>query len=238
MNARPDLPGSPGRADRAGPDGPGGLGGPALGGPGRADRAAPDATDGELFPVTHADLARLHARLEASAQAEAILDVRYRVIDSPIGPLLLAATARGLVRVAFEREGFEAVLSALAGRIGARILETPTGLAAAARELAEYFAGDRRAFDLTLDHALSAGFRERVQRSLPQIAYGHTRSYREVAASVGSPGAVRAVGTACATNPLPVVVPCHRVLRSDGTLGGYVGGLEAKAALLALERAA
>ena len=106
------------------------------------------------------------------------------------------------------------------------------------REIEEYFAGNRRGFDLPLDFALSSGFRQVVQRHLSDIAYGHTESYKDVAEIVGNPRAVRAVGTACATNPLPVVVPCHRVLRTDGTLGGYVGGAEAKAILLNLERAA
>jgi methylated-DNA-[protein]-cysteine S-methyltransferase len=102
--------------------------------------------------------------------------------------------------------------------------------------LEEYFAGRRRSFDLPLDHALSSGFRAQVQRLLPGIGYGRTRTYKEVAELAGNPRAVRAVGTACATNPLPLVVPCHRVLRSDGGLGGYLGGTEAKEALLALER--
>ena len=108
----------------------------------------------------------------------------------------------------------------------------------AAFELDEYFAGRRTVFDLPLDLSLSSGFRQLVQRHLPQIAYGHTESYKQVAQLVGHPKGVRAVGTACATNPLPVVVPCHRVIRTDGTLGDYIGGLAAKTALLSLEGAA
>ncbi|MEE6280931.1 methylated-DNA--[protein]-cysteine S-methyltransferase [Georgenia sunbinii] len=201
------------------------------------DNVAADETAAR-FPVSETDIATLHARLAASAEQEGMLDVGYRTVDSPIGPLLLAATATGLVRVAFESEGFDQVLESLAARISPRVLEAPSRLDAVARELEEYFAGARHAFDVPLDHALSAGFRQTVQRYLPGIGYGHTRTYKEVAKLVGNPGAVRAVGTACATNPLPVVVPCHRVLRTDGSLGGYLGGLDAKRALLTLERAA
>lgn len=184
------------------------------------------------------DLDDLRAALAQRADTTGLLDLAYRTVDSPVGPLLLAATERGLVRVAFEREGFDAVLAALAGRIGPRILRGTSRLDAAAGQLDEYFAHRRTAFDLELDHRLSSGFRQAVQAYLPRIGYGHTATYKEVAGNVGNPNAVRAVGTACATNPLPVVVPCHRVLRSDGGLGGYIGGLEAKTALLHLEEAA
>lgn len=185
---------------------------------------------------TDADLAALHVRLESRADAD--LDVAYRTVDSPVGPLLLAATDAGLVRVAFAVEDHDAVLQTLADRVGSRILRAPGRLDAAAREVEEYFAGRRHTFDLPLDLRLSAGFRRLVQEHLPHIGFGSTASYAQVAAAVGNPGAVRAVGTACATNPLPVVVPCHRVLRSDGSLGGYVGGLDAKRTLLTLETAA
>lgn len=192
----------------------------------------------DLFPVSADDLAHLRSGLGARAQDEGLLDVAYRTLDTPIGPLLVAATERGLVRVAFEREGFDTVLESLAARISPRVLAAPRRLDTVAAELAEYFEGRRREFDVPLDYALSSGFREVVQRHLPQIGYGRTRSYTEVAELVGRPSAVRAVGTACATNPLPVVVPCHRVLRADGSLGGYRGGLDAKVALLTLEGAA
>lgn len=192
----------------------------------------------ELFPVSGEALTRLRAALAAGAEREGMLDVAYRVIDSPVGPLLLAATERGLTRVAFESEGFDTVLTTLAAKISPRVLEAPKRLDAVAAELDEYFAGRRHAFDVPLDYALSSGFRQIVQRYLPQIGYGHTQSYKEVAELVGNPKAVRAVGTACATNPLPVVVPCHRVLRTDGSLGGYIGGLDAKTTLLSLEKAA
>lgn len=192
----------------------------------------------ELFPIDPRTLDALHDRVVEAARRDGLLDVAYRTVDTPVGPLLLAATDAGLVRVAYEREDFDAVLGTIAERLSPRILRSPARLDVAARQLDEYFAGHRRAFDLRLDHALSAGFRRTVQGWLPDIAYGHTATYGEVAAAVGNPKAVRAVGSACATNPLPVVVPCHRVLRSDGSLGGYVGGPQAKTTLLTLERAA
>ena len=190
------------------------------------------------FPVDDQHLAALRDRLARTVEADGSLDVAYRTVDSPVGTLLLAATSRGLVRVAYQREEFDQVLEVIADRISPRILQAPARLDAAARELEEYFAGRRSAFDLPLDHGLSSGFRAEVQRRLPQIGYGHTTSYRDLAALVGRPRAVRAVGTACATTPLPIVVPCHRVVRADGTFGGYVGGPEAKGTLLTLEGAA
>jgi methylated-DNA-[protein]-cysteine S-methyltransferase len=183
-------------------------------------------------------LERLRGSLATEASEEGLVDVAYRVVDSPVGRLLIAATERGLVRVAYEREGLDAVLQSLADRLSPRILEAPTRLGSAAREIDEYFAGQRTRFDVPLDLSLSAGFRRTVLAHLEDIPFGVTESYTEVARAVGNPKAVRAVGTACATNPLPVVIPCHRVLRSDGSLGGYIGGLEAKTALLSLEAAA
>ncbi|WAL39668.1 methylated-DNA--[protein]-cysteine S-methyltransferase [Brevibacterium sp. BRM-1] len=206
--------------------------------PGLPAETAASTDDADLFPLEAGALDRLRARLAERAGEHGLLDVAYRTIDTPVGPLLLAATQAGLVRVAFEREGFDAVLEALAAKLSPRVLRAPRRLDAVAAEVEEYFAGTRRSFDLPLDYGLSAGFRQLVQRWLPHIGYGQTRSYREVAEFVGSPRAVRAVGSACATNPLPVVVPCHRVLRTDGGLGGYIGGLDAKEALLSLEAAA
>jgi methylated-DNA-[protein]-cysteine S-methyltransferase len=180
----------------------------------------------------------LQARLAAAAQADGILDVAYRIVDSPVGSLLLAATEAGLVRVAYASENHETVLQTLSDRISPRVLNAPARLDAVARELDEYFGGQRHGFDVPLDWRLSAGFRSTVLHRLPEIGYGHTASYAAVAKLAGNPRAVRAVGTACATNPLPVVVPCHRVVRSDGGMGGYLGGPEAKRALLTLEAAA
>jgi methylated-DNA-[protein]-cysteine S-methyltransferase len=189
-------------------------------------------------PADPGTLSRLRHRLGVAAEAEGLLDVAYTTIDSPLGTLLLAATPKGLVRVAYDVEDHDRVLGTLAQRISPRVLRAPQRLDAAARELDEYFSRQRRVFDLPLDMSLSKGFRQLVQRHLPEIGYGQTRTYRQVAELVGSPQAVRAVGTACATNPLPVIVPCHRVLRADGTPGGYVGGPGAKQALLSLEAAA
>jgi methylated-DNA-[protein]-cysteine S-methyltransferase len=182
-----------------------------------------------------ATLARLHERLSESAAAQRLLDIAYRTVDSPVGTLLVAATDDGLVRVAYEREDHDRVLQRLADQVSSRILRAPRRLDEAARQLEEYFAGRRRDFALPLDFRLSRGFRREVLAHLVTIGYGRTESYSQVAGATGHPRAVRAVGSACATNPLPLVVPCHRVLRSDGSLGGYIGGLTVKTALLALE---
>lgn len=186
-------------------------------------------------PDDAAHLHQLRAHLAQQAGQAGLLDVSYRTVATPLGELLLAATDAGLVRVAFQREGFDAVLTALAEQVGPRILAHPAPLDGAARELEEYFAGRRRTFDLMLDLRLAHGFRRRVIEQLPSIGYGQTASYAEIARRAGSDRAVRAVGSACATNPLPVVLPCHRVLRTDGSLGGYRGGPAAKQQLLQLE---
>jgi methylated-DNA-[protein]-cysteine S-methyltransferase len=182
-------------------------------------------------------LSKLRDSLVGAAAEAGVLDIAYRTVDSPVGTLLLAATDDGLIRVAFEREDHDAVLVSLAEKVSPRIMLAPGRLDPAARQLSEYFAGNRQLFDLPLDLRLSTGFRRNVLAHLRQIAYGHTESYAEVAVATGSPRAVRAVGTACATNPLPVVVPCHRVVRSDGTPGRYAGGASVKQSLLALESA-
>jgi methylated-DNA-[protein]-cysteine S-methyltransferase len=193
---------------------------------------------GRAFPDTPEHLSGLHARLAAAAERDSTLDIAYRTIDSPVGPLLLAATGRGLIRVAYATEDHDAVLQTLADRVSPRILRAPARLDAAARELEEYFAGRRQAFDVPLDWSLSAGFRRTILGHLPEIGYGRTASYGAVAKLAGRPRAFRAVGSACATNPLPVIVPCHRVVRSDGAMGGYLGGPDAKRVLLTLEAAA
>jgi methylated-DNA-[protein]-cysteine S-methyltransferase len=186
-------------------------------------------------PIDDDDLLTLRADLAVRAGQADVLDVAYRSIDSPVGPLLVASTVAGLVRVAFELEDFDVVLQSLAEKLSPRILLAPLRLDLVVRELDEYFAGQRHQFNLALDHSLSGGFRRQVLGYLPAIAYGRTASYAAVAAAVGNPRAVRAVGTACATNPLPLVVPCHRVVRSDGQLGAYRGGAEAKQLLRELE---
>jgi methylated-DNA-[protein]-cysteine S-methyltransferase len=182
-----------------------------------------------------ADLRRLHDRLAVGSQTDGILDVAYRTVDTPLGSLLLAATEVGLVRIAFASEDHGAVLQTLADRVSPRILLAPARLDETARELDEYFEGRRHTFELPLDWQLSKGFRSAVLHALPQIRYGETASYASVARLAGNPKAVRAVGSACATNPLPVVVPCHRVVRSDGEMGGYLGGVAAKRTLLDLD---
>lgn len=192
----------------------------------------------QAYPSDETDLRRLHARLVNAAQSDGVLDIGYRTVDSPVGTLLLAATELGLVRVAYEVENHNDVLQNLADRVSPRVLEAPGRLDVVARELDEYFAGRLHTFDVPIDWRLSSGFRRTVLDHLTHIGYGNTASYATVAKLAGNPKAVRAVGTACATNPLPVVVPCHRVLRSDGTLGGYLGGAEAKRTLLTLESAA
>jgi methylated-DNA-[protein]-cysteine S-methyltransferase len=174
-------------------------------------------------------------RLRQRAAAEGLLDVAYASADSPFGTLLLARTPRGLVRVGLPNQDYEELLGELAARVSPRVLEAPAQLDEARRELDRYFAGELREFDLPLDWSLSHGFRQRVLRGIAAIPYGETRTYTEMAAGAGNPRAVRAAGSACGSNPIPVVVPCHRVLRLSGALGGYGGGLEMKEALLELE---
>jgi methylated-DNA-[protein]-cysteine S-methyltransferase len=185
--------------------------------------------------VTTDHAADLEAAL-ARAEAEGLVDVAYAVADTPIGPLLVAATDAGLVRVAFEREDDDTVLQELAARIAPRVVASTKRLDRVRRELDEYFEGRRDHFELALDWRLSSGFRKTVLEHLyADVPYGHTVSYLELATIVGNPKASRAVGTAMATNPIPIVVPCHRVLRTGGNLGGYGGGLETKVRLLELE---
>jgi len=184
-----------------------------------------------------ATMQRLHARLVEAAAADDTLDLVYRTVDTPLGSLLLAATPTGLVRVAYESQDHDAVLATLADRLSPRVLRAPGRLDAVAREIDDYFAGRRHTFDLPLDLQLARGFRREVLTHLRDIAYGSTASYAVVAAAAGHPKAVRAVGTACAVNPLPIVIPCHRVVRSDGSIGAYVGGVPAKQTLLDLEAA-
>ncbi|MFI6166825.1 methylated-DNA--[protein]-cysteine S-methyltransferase [Nocardia sp. NPDC051052] len=200
------------------------------------DRGDPNGLFDGLTPDRDL-LAQLHRRLAADAQSVGLLDVAYRTMDTPVGSLLLAATPAGLVRVAYPNENHDTVLTTLAERVSPRVLAAPARLDAAAREIDEYFAGARTHFDLPLDLRLTGGFRRQVIEHLSDIGYGQRESYAVVAAAVGNPRAVRAVGSACAHNPLPVVIPCHRVVRSDGSIGQYVGGIEAKTTLLTLEAA-
>jgi methylated-DNA-[protein]-cysteine S-methyltransferase len=184
-----------------------------------------------------ATLTRLHQRLAHDADTTDVLDVAYRTVDTPVGTLLLAATTAGLVRVAYDVEGHDAVLAGLANRISPRVLRAPARLDSVARQIDEYFAKRRTVFEVPVDLRLADGFRRNVIEHLRDIGYGRRESYAAVAAAIGRPRAVRAVGTACAHNPLPVVIPCHRVVRSDGSTGQYVGGPLAKSTLLDLEAA-
>jgi methylated-DNA-[protein]-cysteine S-methyltransferase len=193
---------------------------------------------GELTRVlagTPGHLRELHDRLAAAADAEGILDVAYRTVDTPLGALLLAATETGLVKVAYASQDHDAVLDQLAAAISPRLMRAPARLDAPARQIGEYFARRRNGFDLPLDFRLAHGFRRGVLMALRDVGYGTTASYATLAAAAGRPKAYRAAGSACATNPLPIVVPCHRAVLSDGTPGRYIGGIEAKRTLLTLE---
>jgi methylated-DNA-[protein]-cysteine S-methyltransferase len=172
------------------------------------------------------------------AEAKGLVDVAVTTMDSPVGTLLLMATPKGLVRIAFETENRDEVLGEVAMRISPRILEAPRRLDPVRRELDRYFAGRLQDFDVPLDWSLVGDFARRVLRRTARIPYGSVASYGNVALEIGTPRAARAVGNALGSNPIPVVVPCHRVVRSGGTIGGYGGGLQRKRWLLALEAGA
>ena len=180
-------------------------------------------------------LATLHRHLAERAEREGLLDVSYASVESPVGELMLAATPRGLVRVAFASERRDEVLEQLAARVSPRVLEAPARLDEPRRQLEEYFSERRTAFELALDWSLVQGFYREVLLATERIPYARTETYRSIATAAGSAGAVRATGTALARNPLPIVVPCHRVLHAGGGLGGYTGGLDRKRTLLTLE---
>jgi methylated-DNA-[protein]-cysteine S-methyltransferase len=172
----------------------------------------------------------------ARAEAAGLVDVAYTSVDSPLGPLVVAATPRGLVRVAYaDNDPADDVLEELATRVSPRVLEAPARLDPVLRELDQYFAGDLRRFETPIDWSHLAGFTRKVLRATARIGFGDTGTYRSVATGAGSPRAVRAAGNALGANPMPVIVPCHRVLRTGGALGGYTGGVERKEFLLRLE---
>jgi methylated-DNA-[protein]-cysteine S-methyltransferase len=175
-------------------------------------------------------------RLELPASAAGLLDVAYATLDSPVGKLLVATTGRGIVRIAYV-DGIDqdAVLAQLAARISPRVLAAPRKLDEPRRELDEYFAGRRQQFDVGLDWRLTQGFGRRVLKATARIPYGDVSTYKRIATAAGSPRGSRAAGNALGSNPLPIIVPCHRVLHSDGGLGGYTGGVERKRALLGVE---
>ena len=182
------------------------------------------------------ELSRLVADEIDRADAEGIVDVAWLTVDTPIGDLTLASTDIGLVRVGFHDE--DSVLEDLARTVSPRVVRVPRRLDPVRRELDEYFEGTRHVFSVPIDWRLSRGFRREVLARLhAEVPFGATVSYGELAQRVGNPMASRAVGTAMATNPIPIVVPCHRVLRTGGALGGYGGGLDVKEYLLRLEGA-
>jgi methylated-DNA-[protein]-cysteine S-methyltransferase len=185
-----------------------------------------------------AGAARAAGDLAERAAHEHLLDVAYTTLDSPVGPVLVAATRRGLVRISFGATyDEEAVLADLCARVSPRVVEAPSYFDAVRRELDEYFHGQRTRFDLPLDWSLTGGFGRRVLEHTARIPYGDVSTYKEVAAKAGSPQGARAAGNALGSNPIPIVVPCHRVLHSGGGLGGYGGGIDRKEFLLKLEGA-
>jgi methylated-DNA-[protein]-cysteine S-methyltransferase len=174
--------------------------------------------------------------LSEAAAAAGLLDVAYATLDSPLGPLLVATTPRGLVRLAYiDYTDADAVLENLAVIISPRIMAAPRRLDEPRRELDEYFAGRRESFDLPVDWGMTRGFARRVLQATAKIPFGATSTYKQVAAEAGSPRGSRAAGNALGSNPIPIVVPCHRILHSGGGLGGYTGGLEKKRLLLGVE---
>lgn len=205
------------------------------------DRTVASDLAAALGCVDQAELSGLHRRLTLDAERDGVLDLAYRVVESPVGDLLVVISTVGLVRVAFDLEGHDQVLAGLAQEISPRILESPDRTDEVVRELDEYFEGVRRDFDVPIDLQLVQGFRRDVLVHLRDIEYGTTASYGQVAEAAGRPRAARAVGTACAHNPVPIVVPCHRVIRSGGSvgnyLGNYLGGPDVKVSLLELEGA-
>jgi methylated-DNA-[protein]-cysteine S-methyltransferase len=175
-------------------------------------------------------------RFAVRAAAEGLVEVAYATMDSPVGTLLVATTDAGVVRIGFAGE-VDDVLDDLARRVSPRVLRRPDRLDGARRELDEYFAGRRTEFEMPLDRTLIGPFGRRVLGRTSQIPYGQVAAYTEVARDIGAPRAARAVGNALGANPIPVVIPCHRVVRTGGALGGYGGGLPRKRALLELEGA-
>lgn len=246
MTASEDVPGARDPAaftDRAGFEDESVEGAPtaAPGGPAPGDEEVTpvEASLRDGISVDARAWERISRELAARAESEGLVDVAFERHDSPLGSIVVGATSAGIVRLGLPSEDEQGVLDELARKVSARVLRSPRdSLIRARRQLDEYFEGRRRSFDVELDWRLTAGFRREVLRATALIPYGQTASYKEVATRAGNPAAVRAAGTALATNPLPIVVPCHRVLRSGGALGAYRGGVEAKARLLGLESAA
>lgn len=191
------------------------------------------------LPTTQDELLAAQAaqRLTTRALSEGLADIGYGTVDSPFGPLTAASTTQGLVRLAFPEEPLDEVLERLAQKLSPRIVEAPNRFEQVRRELDEYFAGKRRDFDVPLDRVLMSAFAKKVLAATSAIPYGNVSTYTEMATEAGSPRGSRAAGNALGSNPIPVIVPCHRVLRTGGNLGGYGGGLDRKRWLLELEGA-
>ena len=182
-----------------------------------------------------ADYERAVASLTKAAWDKDLLDVAYGFVDSPFGHLLVAVTQRGLVRVEYPNGGIDEQLEGLAAEVSPRVLKSPRHTQEVRRELDEYFDGRRRRFDLRVDWSRLSGFRRDVLRRTARIPFGAVRTYGEVASDAGSPRGARAAGNALGSNPMPIVVPCHRVVAAGRRLGGYTGGIEKKQFLLRLE---
>ncbi|MFL5822362.1 MAG: methylated-DNA--[protein]-cysteine S-methyltransferase [Solirubrobacteraceae bacterium] len=191
--------------------------------PERALRSAPD-------PESLPDIG-------PAAAAAGLIDVAYAIEDTPVGRLLLAATPRGLVRIAYLDRGVDQdqILLDLSAKVSPRILSSARGLDEPRRELEEYFAGDLKRFEVPLDWSLVRGFGRRVLEATARVPFGEVTTYTKMATAAGSPRAARAAGNALGANPLPIIVPCHRVLHASGGLGGYTGGLDRKRLLLGIE---
>jgi len=190
-----------------------------------------------LERVGPVDASAAQERFLRRAIEEGLVDVAYAPVDSPLGELVAAVTPRGLVRLAYEDGRGDAVLSELAARVSPRVIEAPARLDDVRRQLDEYFDGRRHTFALGIDWTLARGFTRRVLQSTAKVPFGELATYREVASGAGNAAAVRAAGNALGANPMPIVVPCHRVVRTGGALGGYTGGVERKEYLLSLEGA-
>jgi methylated-DNA-[protein]-cysteine S-methyltransferase len=190
---------------------------------------------GTRIPAQPGDGAEARERLIEAARRNDLLDVGYSFADSPFGPLLVAVTGRGLVRLAYPNESMDDVLWQLGRSVSPRVLESPRDTSEVRRELDQYFDGHRTEFDVPVDLGAMGGFRRRVLEAAERIPFGQVRSYTEVASDAGSPRGARAAGNALGSNPIPIVVPCHRVVHAGGGLGGYTGGLSRKVTLLTLE---
>jgi methylated-DNA-[protein]-cysteine S-methyltransferase len=195
--------------------------------------------DLRMLGRAHADAASRRAAeaLRDRAEREGLVDVAYVTVPSPFGELIVATTRRGLVRLAYPNEGRDEVLEELASTLSPRVLEASSRLDEVRRELEEYFQGRRQRFEIPVDYALTRGFTQKVLRATARIPFGSLSTYTQVAGRAGNPRAYRAAGNALSSNPIPIVVPCHRVVHAGGGLGGYTGGLDRKRFLLSLEGA-